>query len=152
MKALAIAIVLSLQVANTSPDIVPPREVQHMLRPILDACVVAQTIEGKRREAEYYHATQLVGKLLNATTRSRDEALVVLMNFYTGESSGEDIVHQITVRGKRMLPLLYKYRKARVAFPGADYPSSIFLPMDVKESLFDEAITNIRQGRVAGED
>jgi hypothetical protein len=74
------------------------------------------------------------------------------MNFYVGESPGEDVLHQVTVRGKRMLPLLLKYRNVHVIFSGRKYPSSLLLAPEVKKENFDDAIKSVRAGKVIGED
>ncbi len=93
-----------------------------------------------------------MGVLLQTTTKASDEALVVLMNFYVGESLGEDLLHQVTVRGKRMLPLLLKYRNAHVVFSSRTYPSSLLLGPDVRKENFDDAINGVRAGKIIGED
>ena len=83
-------------------------------------------------------------------TRTSDEALVVLMNFYVGESLQPDLVHQVTLRGKRMLPLLLKYKSASVAFADRKYPRSLLLADDIRQMGFDNAIDSIRTGKVFG--
>jgi hypothetical protein len=84
-------------------------------------------------------------------TKASDEALIVLMNFYLGEATSEDVLHHVTVRGKRMLPLLLKYRDARLIFPKKDY-ASILLPADVRREDFDSAIKSIEARKTLGED
>ncbi len=94
----------------------------------------------------------MVGALFQTKTKTADEALVVLMNFYIGESLGDDLLHQITARGKRMLRLLLKYRDAHVIFPERKYPPSLLLAPDVKKENFDEAIKSVTAGKIVGED
>jgi hypothetical protein len=107
--------------------------------------------EGERQNAAFLEAERLTGKLFQDKTESSDEALVVLMNFYIGEATGADLLHHVTVRGKRMLPLLMKYRDARVIFSKGDY-ASIRLPADVRREDFDDAIKSIKVGKIMGED
>ena len=141
-----------LLVANAAAEIVPPRDVQELVKPILDLCAEAEASHGKSQNAAVWQTGKLMGVLFQMTTRASDEALVVLMNFYVGESLGEDLLHQVTVRGKRMLPLLLKYRKARVIFSQREYPSSLLLASDVRKEGFDVAIKSVRAGKVFGED
>ena len=95
---------------------------------------------------------KLTGGLFHEKTKSSDEALVVLMNFYIGESSDRDLLHQVTVRGKRMLPLLMKYRNSSVTFSKKEYPSSLLLAADVRKQNFDEVINSVKAGKIIGED
>jgi hypothetical protein len=60
-------------------------------------------------------------------------------------------VHQVTVRGKRMLPLLLKYHNSSIIFSQKNYPSSLLLAADVKKQNFDEVIKSVRAGKVIGE-
>jgi hypothetical protein len=152
MRPLILAITLALQMTNVAATVVPPREVQEKVRPILDLCEEAEAAQGERQNATFHQAAKLTGQLFRVKTKSSDEALVVLMNFYIGESPGEDLRHQVTVRGKRMLPLLLKYRNARVTFSQKNYPSSLLLAADVKKQNFDEVIKSVRAGKVIGED
>jgi hypothetical protein len=110
-------IALTLQAANVAAEIVPPRDVQVLVKPILHLRAEAKTSQGERQNAAFWQAEKLMGTLFQIRTKASDEALVVLMNFYVGEAPNEDLIHQVTVRGKRMLPLLLKYRNAHVVFP-----------------------------------
>ena len=104
-----------------------------MLYPILDLRVEAESHEGSQRNSEFDQADGLINRLSQLKTRNSDEALVVLMNLYVGEAPGGDLLHYVTKRGKRMLPLLLKYRGKRVVFPGKSYPASIFLDLDARK-------------------
>jgi hypothetical protein len=137
---------------NVAATVVPPREVQEKVRPILDLCEEAEAAQGERQDGAFYQAAKLTGELFRVKTKSSDEALVVLMNFYIGESTEGDLLHQVTVRGKRMLPLLLRYRNSRVIFSQKEYPSSLLLATDVKKQNFDEVIKSVRAGKVIGED
>jgi hypothetical protein len=152
MKPLILAIALSLQMANAAAPTVPPIAVQEILKPILDLCAEGEASPGEPQNAAFYRAAKLTGALFTSKSKTADEALVVLMIFYIGESTGGDLLHQVTTRGRRMLPLLLKYRTANVAFSGRTYPSSIFLPADVRNEDFEKAIKSVRTGKVLGED
>jgi hypothetical protein len=151
MLSLILAIALNLQATNATPAIVPPKEVQEMVRPILDLCAQGEALQGEHQDGAW-QAAKLTGALLRSRTKSSDEALVVLMTFYIGESTGNDLRHQVTVRGERMLRLLLKYRAAQLAFSARKYPIALLLPADVREADFDEVIKSVREGKVLGED
>jgi hypothetical protein len=152
LKILIFTIALTLQAANVTAAIVPPRDVQELVKPILDLCVEAKASQGERQNAQVFQYGKLMGVLFQMRTKASDEALVVLMNFYVGESLGEDLLHQVTVRGKRMLPLLLKYRNAHMVFSNRKYPSSLLLAPDVRKEDFDDTINNVRAGKIIGED
>jgi len=134
MTSLFVVLTLALQITSTAATVAPPNDVQEKVRPILDVCRRAVATQGEPQNAAFLEAERLTGKLFQDKTASSDEALVVLMNFYVGEATGEDLLHHVTVRGKRMLPLLLKYRDARVVFTKGDY-ASIRLPADVRKRI-----------------
>jgi len=152
MTSLILAIALALQVISGPAAVVPPTDVQAKVLPILDLCQQAKVSQGEKQNAAFFQAAKLTGQLFADKTKSSDEALVVLMSFYIGEATGEDLLHQVTVRGKRMLPLLVKYRDARVAFAKRKFPASILLSPDVKKENFDNAINSVKAGKTIGED
>jgi hypothetical protein len=153
MTSLILAISLMLQTTTATAAIVPPLDVQEKVTPILDLCAVATTSQGERQNVASWQAAKLIAKLADIKTNSSDEALVVLMSFYIGEATGEDLLHQVTVRGKRMLPLLLKYHNSSIIFifSQKNYPSSLLLAADVKKQNFDEVIKSVRAGKVIGE-
>jgi hypothetical protein len=152
MKTTILAVILAFQLVSGTKTVVPPASVQERVKPILALCEKAQGASVERQTAVFWQVGKLTGDLFRMKTKSSDEALVVLMNFYIGEASGEDLVHEITVRGKRMLPLLLKYRNATVIFSRKKYPSSLLLAPDVKKESFDDTIESIRTGKVIGVD
>jgi hypothetical protein len=152
MKYLIIAVVLALQVVSAAAEIVPPKEVQVLLKPILDLRAKAESSQGEQQQSAFVQSDKLIGNLFRKKSRAADEALVVLMNFYVGESLQTDLVHQVTTRGKRMLPLLLKYEHAPVALPGVNYPKSLLVADDVRKKGFDDAIEAVKTGKVVGED
>jgi hypothetical protein len=152
MKTLILALVLAFQLASAAKTVVPPVHVQEKVKPILDLCEEAQAARLERQNAAFWQVGKLTGELFQMKTKSSDEALVDLMNFYLVESIDEDLLHEVTVRGKRMLPLLLKYRNASVVFSQKKYPSSLLVAADVRKQNFDEVITSIRAGKVIGEE
>jgi len=88
--------------------------------------------------------SQLLQKLIRENSVARDEALVVLMCFYLGESQEEtDAVIQ---RGKEMIKYLNKYRHAIPSIPGRAYPASMLKDSDVKADDFAGAKKAIEKG------
>ena len=152
LKVLVLTIALMLRAANVAAEIVPPRDVQEMVKPILDLCAEAGASQGERRNTAVWQTGKLMGVLFQMRTKASDESLVILMNYYVGESLGEDLLHQVTVRGKRMLPLLLKYRTAHVVFSSREYQSSLLLAPDVRKERFDDAINSVKTGKIIGED
>ena len=151
MNTFFLVLALAWQLTGSTKTVTPPIHVQETVKPVLDLCETAQATEGERQNAAFYTAAKLTGEVFRLKTKTGDEAVVVLMNFYIGESTDADLLHEVTVRGKRMLPLLLKYRDAKVVFPGKKYPSSILVAADVRKQNFDEAIKSIRDGKVIGE-
>jgi hypothetical protein len=112
----------------------------------------SQILEGEQQQAAYWQSGKLLARLFQLKTRDSDEALVVMMEFYVGEASGADIVHEVTLRGKRMMPLLLKYRDSSVTFPDKKYPSFLLSRKDVKIEDFDNAISSIKAGSIYGKE
>jgi hypothetical protein len=77
-----------------------------------------------------------------------DEALVVLLQFYIGESISEDLNHEITKRGRHMLPYLRKYRRGLARIAGRQYPDSIRLDPETWNENIDADIESIQKGKV----
>jgi hypothetical protein len=73
-----------------------------------------------------------------------DEALVVLMCFYVGESQEDE--DAVISRGRRMLSYLNKYRRAIPSIPDRPYPDSMLKDASSKEDSFQGAVTAIKRG------
>jgi hypothetical protein len=82
-----------------------------------------------------------VERVCNRNNRSSDEALAVLIEFYVGEHSAEDILCELVHRGKRVLPLLAKYHHRKIVVPGVDMSRTE--PLD---TLYDEVREQVRRG------
>src|SRR5216684_2558521 len=116
MKVMILMFVLALQSFATEKAVVPPAPVQDLLTPFLDLRAQAESSKGEQQLGAFQKSEKLLARLFKVKTRASDEALVVLMNYYVGEALGPDLVHEVTLRGRRMLPLLMKYRTATVSF------------------------------------
>lgn len=120
--------------------------------PFLDLRAQAELAKGQQQQSVFKQSEKQLAQLFRFKTRASDEALVVLMNFYVGEALGPDLVHQVTLRGKRMLPLLKKYRTASVSFPNRTYAPSLLVADDIRQTNFDNAIKSIEVGKISGEE
>ena len=152
MKLLIYVLILISQISVPTTSVVPRKETQTLLSPILSLRADAESLEGKEKQSALEKSEKLIARLFEMKTRASDEALVVLMNFYVGESLQPDLVHEVTLRGKRMLPLLLKYSTASVTFSEREYPSSMLLTDEVRKKNFQDAIEGVRSGRAVGED
>jgi hypothetical protein len=152
LTSLILVITLALQITSAPATVVPPSDVRKSVTPILDLCARTEKTQADDHDEQVFEYGRMVGALFQTKTKSADEALVVLMDFYIGESLGDDLLHQVTKRGKRMLPLLMKYRTARIVFPEREYPSSLLVSPEVKRENSDSAIKSVKAGKVIGED
>lgn len=132
-----------------------PERVATLLRPLLDlreddtkACTPpTKCIDGDayRRKIE---RSRTFGSLLYALTKRKgpdsDEALVVLMCFYIGESQEE--ADEVIRRGRRMLPYLHKYRHAIPTIPDREYPNSMLRNGSTGNESIEGAISAIKRG------
>jgi hypothetical protein len=154
------------QDSDAKQKIVVPERVAALVRPILDlrqasvaecgepgeatrqACL---TGTGYKHEQERWRkVAQEVGNLISHKTATADEAttadeaLVVLMCYYTGESGDNE--DGVINRGRRELPYLLKYRQSDPVIPQRTYPGSMRLAPDAKEESFQIAINAIKKG------
>jgi hypothetical protein len=93
-----------------------------------------------------------VARLLGDPSDAADRALARLLHYYIGESNGEDLLHVITVRGKRMLPLLEAEKRSRPCRVSERYPAMILVALTIDEDDYDTAIRFIQKGEVWGGD
>jgi hypothetical protein len=135
-------------------------QVAALIRPILDlrresiaecgqpgeatrpACLTGNGYEHERER--WRSVEQGIANLISQKTAMTDEALVVLMSYYVGES-GEH-VDEVINRGPRMLPYLLKYRNRITVVPDRAYAESLRVSA-VKQDEFKGAIDSIRRGR-----
>jgi hypothetical protein len=114
-----------------------PAQVAELLRPILDE-------KQKSRQHDQSQLSNLLYGLTQKKGRLADEALVVLMCFDVGESQEE--TDAVIARGKRMLPLLKKYRDKAPNIPGFAYPDSMLKGPSDKADAFEGAVKAINHG------
>jgi hypothetical protein len=91
-------------------------------------------------------------RLLTDRSDIADKTLARLLHYYLGESNDEDVLHRITLRGRRMLPLLGAEKRNRPSQIREDYPPMILVPLAVDQDDYDTAIRYIRKGEVWGVD
>jgi hypothetical protein len=125
---------------ETSPrTVVLPYQVAVLVQPILD--------EQQRMVSGQSYNERLMGRLLYQLTRmkgsSSDEALVVLMCFYIGESQEE--LDEVIDRGQRMFPYLKKYRLRKPLIPERQYTGSLYKERHNKQEAFEAA-----EGAISG--
>src|SRR5580658_10312451 len=101
-----------------------PAQAAALVHPILDEMQKGTDHDESRLSNLLYRLTQKRG-------RAADEALVVLMCFYLGESQEE--TDAVIARGKRMLPLLKKYQDKNPKIPGRAYPDAMLKGISSKD-------------------
>ena len=121
-------------------NVVVPTEVAAILRPVLDAL--------QRYRAEGSHDESQLDTLFVALSKKKgrlaDEALVVLMCFDMGESQEE--TDAVIARGKKMLPLIEKYREKNPRLPLHANPEPRLKGLSRKADDFEGAVKAINLG------
>jgi hypothetical protein len=151
------------QEAGHQPSTTLPEQVAALVRPILDlrqqsitecgepgestrkACLYGAGYEHERER--WQKVAEGIANVSSRKTTATDEALVVLMCYYVGES-GEHI-DEVINRGRQMLPYLRKYEARTPMIPGRRYSESLLTSPDVKKNDFTGAIDAINHGRKA---
>jgi hypothetical protein len=116
-------------------------QMARLVTPILDPLAKAyvrcgpQPAQGDKcgLNQAYENAVYAVNRLFGNKSRASTHALVVLMSFYLGEATGEDMLHNVTKRGKAAVPYLLKYQDHPPVVPNRRYPDSIRLPEEVRK-------------------
>ena len=123
--------------SDRAEGVAVPAEVGALLRPILD-------VKKEGGQHDESRLNNLLYALIQKKGHVADEALVVLMCFEVGESQEE--TDAVIARGKKMLPLLRKYRDKAPNIPGATYPDSMLKGPSSKTDTFEGAIKAINHG------
>jgi hypothetical protein len=126
---------------------VPPSVIK-LLIPVLDAYkkgMVDDSQEKERKGGSLWNADVLADRVMDNKTPAGDEALVVLLYYYTGEATGEDNTIEIIDRGKKMLPYLKKYQTHTPQIPDRDY-KELLLERKTSQTSFREIIAAIERG------
>jgi hypothetical protein len=137
------------QPAEDSNIIKPSERVAALVEPILEGELVARQHDSEATEFELGGRLQ---KLFEDQSPIADESFAVILNYYVGEANDGNILHQITVRGKRMLPILLKYRGKTVVFDHESKFAELKLPLRTRQQNFATAIDFIRKGKIWGTD
>jgi hypothetical protein len=106
----------------------------------------SKCLQGTQYEDEQQRQQKFAELLTQLTLRKdtvADEALVVLMCFYVGESQEER--DAVIVRGNRMLPYLTKYRRGRPSIRRRMYPNSMYKSSSRRAEDLSGTIKAIKQ-------
>jgi len=153
---LILALVTATAQKGSTNPVTVPEQVAALVRPILDLrqqsvtdCGQAgeptrKTCLSEREQKRWWNVGRGIASLASQKTAAADEALVVLMCYYTGESGdNEDAVIN---RGRRELPYLHKYWKSDPAIPQRQYSDSMRLSHEAKDESFQIAVSAIGKG------
>ena len=103
-----------ITMASRKPcKVATPRSVAVIVRPILrdaNEALLSDSFWDSPAEKRFEKRWEA---LANNNARAADEALAVLLHFYIGEHSGEELMDEAVQRGKRMLPLLRRYQRCK---------------------------------------
>jgi hypothetical protein len=140
------------------PPVQVPDPVAALVRPILD--LLAESLKACGEPAAESHCAEgdayrqeirrerrvnrLLQELIHQEGPKADEALVVLMCFYIGESQEDE--DAVIARGSHMLPYPEKYRRRTPAFAHQTYPDVMLKPAQDKKDTFEGAVTAIKHG------
>jgi hypothetical protein len=149
-------LLFAAQVAVREPSATvyaPPTSpmVSSRVLPILDECKRETESDEHERDNGYSEEERQLALLFGEQTAIADEALAILTWVYLGEAPSEDLDHQISTRGKRMLPYLIKYR-VRCPEILERYPVRMRLPEATRRSALRSLLRSMRKGEVVGED
>ena len=139
------------QAASAGHVVVPPR-VTKLILPILDA--MQQAFDGphplnEQEGSPLWNAGVMMGKLFDNKSPASDEALVVLLYYYLGESNGEDQFQEIICRGNRMLPYLRKYQLLSPEILQRHYSKEVLLERKTVSEKFKDIADEINKGHSA---
>lgn len=139
--------VVSSRPSYGSGTVKPSKEIEAAVEPVLDAMLAVSRHDSQATEAELGKRLE---KILDDRSSTADESLVVLLSFYVGEANSGDVLHQITIRGKRMLSLLARYEDRTVILEHGARFDKIRMPLGIRRQNFTTAIKFIRKGKVWG--
>jgi len=104
---------------SEAPDnhhaIAPPRPVSALVSPVLNAY---DAVAAKDDESAELPLNSALHKVLEAKTGYGDEALAILLGYYIGEASGEDVSCELVSRGRYVLFYIDKYAKVEPVITG----------------------------------
>jgi hypothetical protein len=85
-----------------------------------------------------------LSKLFGNKTKDGDEAVVILMSFYIGESTAEELHENLLSRGPRMIPLLERYLREEPVSLLKKYPARVRLERTTTISFLNEDLEILR--------
>jgi hypothetical protein len=140
MRAFTLTLILGLAANSVcGAEVLPPERVRALIRPVFTAYSRVLREETEETSNGLEHALTRVFKDKSSV---RDEALAVLLGFYLGEHSGEDISCELVSRGRRVLKKLEKYRYATIVVPGAPQGS-----LRAQPGEYSGVIARVRSGK-----
>ena len=89
-------------------------------------------------------------RVMASQSPASDEASVLLLDYYLGEHPSEELVINLTQRGKRVLPYLEKYRN-HPAYPVRPDFWLAKLDRSTRNMMYDDVTKMIREGKVLQE-
>jgi hypothetical protein len=149
------------------PQIILPDQAAALVKPLLDLreqsfrecgesglftspspCITGEAYNHEMARSR--RLNDLLQRLINQHQPGSEEALVTLMCFNIGES--EEELDAVMNQGKRMLPLLEKYKANRPVFHDRKYSDSVYRSTGSKMNYFSSAIQAIKAGRRSSSD
>jgi hypothetical protein len=88
-------------------------------------------------------------RLANDQSLAADTASVVLLDYYLGEHNGEMQICAVTKRGKRVLPLVMRYRQRRAGLFRPWY-LTLRLNQEERSFMYDTVLDAIHKNQVLG--
>ncbi len=144
-RALAVGMLLLSSVSVLSEEKPAPPKWQALITPVLKARCEAVKSEKDLPAAEYDRkVSEEVKKVVDDTTETGDEATVILLDYWLGEGAGLPLGVEITERGKRLLPLLKKYRKEPPPLPTPC--KYAILDEDIRQAMFQQLTEMVEAG------
>jgi hypothetical protein len=154
MTIIGLTLIFPSTEARGDQPVVVSKEAAQLLVPILDAFNKAKESQpvDETENSPSWHGATLLGALFKNRSSGADEALIALFDYYLGEANGADLLHEVTLRGHRILPYLQRFRYRRPQIPGRNYPRSMRLTDSVRAGFFEDAIRAILRGQIIGVD
>lgn len=126
----------------------PPRDAARLIGPILYDRIRADDSHHSRGTPSWDLDDRLEN-LAKDQSPAADSASVILLDYYLGEHNGEMQICAVTKRGRKVLPLVMKYRQHRA---GLFRPWYLTLRLKEKERnfMYDMAVEAIEKNQVLG--
>ena len=126
-----------------------PKVVQIVVQ-VLEARLAAKADPADRDKE--HRLAQLLAALYENETHEADEACAVLLGYYLGEANDEDLLHNVTVRGSRVLLYLEGSKRHLASLPTADRFVAVAFDDEERRREIDRAIEYIKANKIWGVD